>query len=252
MQDNNRVLEDKVALVTGASRGIGRAIALSLAWAGAVVIINYQGNEQAAREVLAELEKTGARAEIYKADVSSSQQVEKMIKDILTKYGRIDILVNNAGITRDGLIIRMKDEDWSQVIETDLTGVFNCVRSVAKPMMKQRSGKIINIASVVGVMGNAGQINYASAKAGVIGLTKSTAKELASRGIMVNAVAPGYIVTDMTEKLADSAREELGERIPLGRLGNPDDVANLVLFLAGPRSDYITGQVIAVDGGMTM
>ena len=251
-KDYDKILQDKVALVTGASRGIGRAIAISLARAGATVIVNYQGNEQAAQEVLGEMERMGSPGEIYQADVSSSQQVEQMVKQILTKYGRIDILVNNAGITRDGLIIRMKDEEWSRVIETNLTGVFNCVRSVAKVMMKQRSGKIINISSVVGITGNAGQINYAAAKAGVIGLTKSTARELASRGIMVNAVAPGYIITDMTEKLPENAKEELSERIPLGRLGNPDDVAGLVLFLAGPASDYITGQVIAVDGGMTM
>ena len=251
MQYDN-MLQDKVALVTGGSRGIGRAIALALSTAGATTVINYQGNEQAALKVLKEMEETGLKGEVYQADISLSGQVEQMVGDIITKHGHIDILVNNAGITRDGLIIRMKDEEWNKVMMTNLTGAFNCVRAVAKPMMKQRAGKIINISSVAGITGNAGQINYASSKAGLIGLTKSAARELSSRGITVNAVAPGYIVTEMTEKLPASAKTELGGRIPLGRLGHPSDVAGLVLFLAGPGSEYITGQVIAVDGGMTM
>ena len=247
-----KVLEGKVALVTGASRGIGRAIAIALGTAGAKVIVNYQGNTEAAAMTLDLVNKAGAEAMIYKADVADSLEVEKMVKEIVTKYGAVDILVKNAGITRDGLLMRMKSEDWSQVIETNLTGMFNCVKAVARSMMKQRSGRIINISSIVGISGNAGQINYAAAKAGVIGLTKSAAKELGSRGIMVNAVAPGYILTEMTDKLGEEAKEGLTARVPVGRLGKPEDVANLVLFLAGPGADYITGQTIAVDGGMVI
>lgn len=248
----NKSLENKVALVTGASRGIGRAAVLQLAGQGAKVIINYQGNEDAAQQTLKMVQEIGGQGELAKADVTSSEKVEVLVKDILDKYGKIDILVNNAGITRDTLLMRMKDEDWEQVIRTNLTGVFNCTRAVVRPMMKQRSGKIINISSVVGISGNAGQANYSAAKAGIIGLTKSTAKELASRGIMVNAIAPGFIKTEMTDKLSDEVKTEIANRIPVGRLGKPEDIANLVLFLAGPLSDYITGQVIAVDGGMTM
>jgi len=245
-------LQGKVALVTGASRGIGRAIAVALAKAGAKVAVNYQGNQKAAQETLSLIEAAGGEGFCYQADISKPDQVEAMVKELMARYSWIDILVNNAGITRDGLLLRMKDEDWSQVIDTNLTGVFNCCRAVAKPMMKQRSGRIINISSVVGLMGNAGQVNYAAAKAGLIGLTKSLAKELASRAIMVNAVAPGYITTDMTEQIAEETKRQLAERIPAGRLGNPEDVANLVLFLAGDGASYITGQVIAVDGGMVM
>lgn len=245
-------LQGKVALVTGASRGIGRAIAVALAKAGAKVAVNYQGNQKAAQETLSLIEAAGGEGFCYQADISKPDQVEAMVKELLARYSRIDILVNNAGITRDSLLLRMKDEDWSQVIDTNLTGVFNCCRAVAKPMMKQRSGRIINISSVVGLMGNAGQVNYAAAKAGLIGLTKSLAKELASRAIMVNAVAPGYITTDMTEQIAEETKRQLAERIPAGRLGNPEDVASLVLFLAGDGASYITGQVIAVDGGMVM
>lgn len=246
------MLNGKIALVTGGSRGIGRAIVKGLATAGAKVVINYQLREEAAREVLDSLSALGCEGDIIKADVSQSGQVDKMVKDILEKYGRIDILVNNAGITRDGFLLRMKDEDWTRVIDTNLTSMFYCVRAVTKPMIKQRSGRIINISSVVGMSGNAGQINYAAAKAGVIGLTKSAAKELASRGIMVNAVAPGYIMTEMTEKLNDEVKEQYLQRIPSGRLGTPEDVAGLVVFFAGPGADYITGQVIPVDGGMNM
>lgn len=245
-------LQGEVALVTGASRGIGRSIALALAKAGAKVIVNYQGNEAAAQETIRLILAAGGGGFLYKADVSAASEVEAMIKAVLDTYGRIDILVNNAGITRDGLIMRMKDDDWSSVIETNLTGVFNCCRAVTRPMLKQRSGRIINITSVVGLLGNAGQVNYASAKAGIIGLTKSLAKELASRAIMVNAIAPGFINTEMTEKMPESAKKEMSRSIPLGRLGDPDDVAKVVLFLAGEGADYITGQVISVDGGMAM
>lgn len=247
-----KILENKVALVTGASRGIGRAAVLKLAGEGARVIINYQGNDEAAQQTLALVQEIGGQGKLAKADVTSSQKVEELVKGIIDKYGKIDILVNNAGITRDTLLMRMKDEDWEKVISTNLTGVFNCTRAVVRPMMKQRSGKIINISSVVGISGNAGQANYAAAKAGIIGLTKSTAKELATRGIMVNAIAPGFIKTEMTDKLSEEVKTEIASRIPVGRLGNPDDVANLVLFLSGSSSDYITGQIIAVDGGMTM
>lgn len=246
------MLKDKVALVTGASRGIGRAIALSLAEAGADVVINYSGNEAKANEVVAEIEKMGRRALAIRANVAEFAQVEQMVEQVLSHYGKLDILVNNAGITRDNLIMRMKEEDWDLVIDTNLKGVFNCIKAVTRPMMKQRSGRIINISSVVGVMGNAGQANYVAAKAGVIGLTKSTAKELASRGITVNAVAPGFIETDMTDVLGENVREELMKLIPLSRLGKPEDVAHLVRFLASSGADYITGQVIHVDGGMAM
>lgn len=249
---SNHTLQDKIALVTGASRGIGRAIALSLARAGAKVFINYQGNEKAALETQTLLEEIGGAGEIIKADVSSADEVNKMVKNIIDKHQHLDILVNNAGITRDALIMRMKDEEWHKVIDTNLTGVFNCIKAVTRPMMKQRSGKVVNISSVVGINGNAGQINYSAAKAGVIGITKSAAKELASRGIMVNAVAPGYIGTDMTDNLDEKVIESIVSHIPLGRVGNPEDVARLVLFLAGPNADYITGQVISVDGGMNM
>jgi 3-oxoacyl-[acyl-carrier protein] reductase len=248
----DKLLAEKIALVTGASRGIGRACALKLGACGAKVIVNYQGNAQAAEETLTLLTEAGGAGEIFKADVASAEQVDGMVKYIIERYGRLDILVNNAGITRDGLLLRMKDEDWEQVISTNLTGAFHCTRAAARPMMKQRSGTIINISSVVGISGNAGQVNYAAAKAGLIGVTKSAAKELSSRGITVNAVAPGFIQTDMTAKLSADVKAEMSARIPLGRLGSPEDIADLVLFLAGPSAGYITGQVIAVDGGMTM
>jgi 3-oxoacyl-[acyl-carrier protein] reductase len=246
------MLTEQVALVTGASRGIGRAIAIALAENGAKVIVNYKGNEDAAREVEEIIRQRGSVAELMQADVSSSEQVKEMVEKVLKKYGRLDILVNNAGINRDTLIMRMKDEDWEQVIQTNLTAAFYCLRAVTRPMMKQRSGKIINIASVVGLHGNAGQVNYAAAKAGIIGLTKSAAKELASRGIMVNAIAPGFIVTDMTKQLSAEVQEKIAAEIPLGCLGKPNDVAKLVVFLASSGADYITGQVIPVDGGMTI
>lgn len=246
------MFEGKVALVTGASRGIGRATALMLAERGANVAINYQGNEERAREVLNQVEEMGREAILVKADVSDYEQVEKMVDEVLRRFGRIDILVNNAGITRDTLIMRMKEEDWDAVINTNLKGVFHCIKAVTRPMMKQRSGKIINLSSVVGVSGNPGQANYVAAKAGVIGLTKSAAKELASRGITVNAVAPGFIETDMTDVLDEKLKEEMLKWIPLARFGKPEDVARLICFLSSSDADYITGQVIHVDGGMVM
>ncbi len=246
------MLKGKVALVTGASRGIGRAIALALAEAGAIVAINYSGNEAKAQEVVAEIEQLGSKSMAIRANVAVGEQVEQMVTQVLDTFGKLDILVNNAGITRDNLIMRMKEEDWDQVINTNLKGVFHCIKAVTRPMMKQRSGRIINISSVVGVMGNAGQANYVAAKAGVIGLTKSTARELASRGITVNAIAPGFIETDMTDVLGESVRAELMKAIPLARLGKPTDVARTVRFLASDDAAYITGQVIHVDGGMVM
>ncbi len=246
------MLAEQVALVTGASRGIGRAIALSLAREGATVIINYKGNKEAALEVQQIINETGGKATCLQADVSSPAEVEQLVQQVLAQEGHLDILVNNAGINRDTLLMRMKDEEWDQVIQTNLNSAFYCIRAVARPMMKQRRGKIINISSVVGIHGNAGQINYAAAKAGIIGLTKSAAKELSSRGIMVNAIAPGYIITDMTERLPNEVKEKVAADIPLGRLGQPEDIANLAVFLAGSGADYLTGQVIAVDGGMFM
>lgn len=246
------LLEGKVALVTGASRGIGRAVAISLAKAGAKVVINYAGNVTAAEEVKTIIEAAGGQAIIVQADVASDEAVATMVKETIDTFGRIDILVNNAGITRDGLLMRMKESDWDAVLNTNLKGVFVCTKSVSRIMMKQKVGKIINMTSVVGIMGNAGQSNYAAAKAGVIGFTKSMAKELASRGITVNAIAPGFINSDMTAVLSDQVKEELAMKIPVGRLGNPEDVAAAVLFLASDSANYITGQTLNVDGGMVM
>lgn len=246
------LLDGKVALVTGASRGIGRAIALKLAAEGAKVAINYAGNTAKAEEVKAEIEKNGGEAILVQADVADSAAVETMVNTVVEKFGQIDILVNNAGITRDGLMMRMKDEDFDAVINTNLKGVFYCTKLVSKLMMKKRSGRIINMASVVGLMGNAGQTNYAAAKAGVIGFSKSAAKELAARGITVNMVAPGFIDTDMTATMTDKAKEMTLTGIPLNRMGTPEDVANAVAFLVSDNASYITGQVINVDGGMVM
>ncbi|PMQ00902.1 MAG: beta-ketoacyl-ACP reductase [Dictyoglomus sp. NZ13-RE01] len=246
------MLKDKVALVTGGSRGIGRAIVIALAKEGAKVVINYRSNEESARETLEEVEKLGAVGYLYKADVSNEEEVENMFKDILTKFGRLDILVNNAGITRDNLLLRMKLEDWEAVMATNLRSVFLCTRAAAKIMIKQRSGRIINISSIVGEMGNIGQANYSASKAGIIGFTKTVARELASRGITVNAVAPGFIETEMTESIAPDLKDLYLKQIPLQRFGKPEEVANLVKFLASEEAGYITGAVINIDGGLAM
>lgn len=242
-------LRDKVALVTGGGRGIGRAIVLALAKEGADIVA-CDINLENLKEVAAEVEKLGRKVLILKADVSKMGEVDELVKKALDKFTKIDILVNNAGITRDNLILRMSEEEWDQVLDINLKGTFNCLKTVTRPMMKARSGRIINIASVVGIMGNPGQANYAASKAGIIGLTKSAAKELASRGINVNAIAPGFIETTMTEALGDEAKEKLTSQIPLKRLGEVADVANLVVFLASDNASYITGEVIKVDGGM--
>lgn len=245
-------LEGKKALVTGASRGIGRAIALALAAEGADVVINYAGSEAAAKAVAAEIEAMGRKAMVIQADISSNEAATAMIDQAVKEFGRIDVLVNNAGITRDGLLMRMKEEDWDAVLTTNLKGVFNCTKAAIKYMMKQKAGHIVSISSVVGEMGNAGQANYAAAKAGVIGFTKAVAKEVAARGITVNAVAPGFIKTDMTAVLNEKQVEGMLTTIPLKRLGDPSDIAKAVVFLASEDANYITGQTINVDGGMVM
>lgn len=245
-------LTGKTAIVTGGARGIGKSIAMTLAAAGANIVINYTRSSKEAEEVVEEAKKIGVSALAVKADVSKNDEIENLVKEVLNQFGSIDILVNNAGITRDNLLIRMSEEDFQAVIDINLKGAFICTKHVSKVMMKQRTGKIINIASVVGVMGNAGQSNYAASKAGLIGFTKSIAKELAKRNINVNAVAPGYIETDMTASLPEKVREAFMINIPMARGGLPQDVANVVLFLSSEYSDYITGQVINIDGGMVM
>jgi len=249
---SNKNLAGKTAVVTGASRGIGRAIAIKLASLGANIILNYRSNIKSVQEVIDEIKAAGGNAVAIQGDVSSFSDAEKIIKAAVESFGSIDILVNNAGITKDGLLMRMKEEDFDSVIDVNLKGTFNCIRHASPLMVRQRSGRIINISSVVGVAGNAGQVNYSASKAGVIGITKSTAKELASRGITVNAVAPGFIQTDMTDVLSDKAKEALLLGIPLRKLGRPEDVAELVSFLASDCGSYITGQIINVDGGMVI
>ncbi|NLO97067.1 MAG: 3-oxoacyl-[acyl-carrier-protein] reductase [Peptococcaceae bacterium] len=246
------MLKGKTAIVTGASRGIGRAIALALAGEGAAVVINYVNNRSLAESVVQEIEKSGGKALAVCADVSLFQEAETLVATAKEAFGSVDILVNNAGVTRDGLIMRMSEEDFDRVLQVNLKGAFNCCRHVVPLMVKQRSGRIINITSIVGLVGNAGQANYAASKAGLIGLTKSLAKEIGSRGITVNAIAPGFIETDMTSGLADKLKEAAKENIALKRLGTPDDVANAVCFLASEKAAYITGQVISVDGGMAL
>ena len=249
---NLKELVGKTAVVTGGSRGIGKAIALELASKGANIVINYRSDEISVQATIKEIEALGSRAIAVKCDVSIFEQAKLIMKTAVEKFGSIDILVNNAGITKDNLLMRMKEEDFDRVIQVNLKGTFNCIRHVSSIMLKQRSGKIINISSVVGITGNAGQVNYAAAKAGIIGITKSVARELASRGITCNAVAPGFIQTDMTNCLSEKVKEGTLNSIPLKRIGEPQDVANLVCFLASKSSDYITGQVINVDGGMVM
>ena len=246
------MFEGKVALVTGAGKGIGKEIALELARGGAKCVINYASSAAGAESVAEEIRAMGSEAMTYKCDVSDADAVQKMITDVMEQYGRIDILVNNAGITKDGLMLKMTEADFIAVLDINLKGAFNCMKAVTKPMMKQRYGRIINITSIVGIIGNAGQVNYAASKAGLIGMTKSAARELASRNITVNAVAPGFIETDMTDVLPDSVKEQLLAQIPMKKLGQTGDIANAVCFLADEKASYITGQVLQVNGGMAM
>ena len=246
------MLENKVALVTGAGRGIGRAIALALAAEGAAVIVNYNGSAAKAAEVVAQIEEAGGKAEAIQCNVSDFTACGEMMADVIKRYGHLDILVNNAGITRDNLLMKMSEEDFDAVISTNLKGAFNCIKHVSRQMLKQRGGRIINISSVSGVMGNAGQANYCASKAGIIGLTKSVARELGSRGITCNAIAPGFIKTEMTEVLPEDVKKAMGEQIPLKRFGETSDVAEAAAFLASDCASYITGQVLSVDGGMAM
>ncbi|MBI4335262.1 MAG: 3-oxoacyl-[acyl-carrier-protein] reductase [Candidatus Omnitrophica bacterium] len=245
------LLKDKVSLITGGARGIGKEIAVLFAKEGSNIAI-CDVNLEEAEKTRAELEGFGVKALAFKVDVTQPAQVEEMVDKILDKFTRIDILVNNAGITRDGLLVRMKEEDWDLVLAVNLKGTFNCTKAVSKVMMKQRSGRIVSIASIIGLIGNAGQANYAASKAGIIGLTKSVAKELASRGVTANAIAPGFIQTEMTAKLPDAVKGEMLKAIPMGKFGEPLDVAKGALFFASEYASYITGQVLVVDGGMVM
>ena len=245
-------LTGKTAVVTGGSRGIGRAICLELAKRGANVIVNYSGSEDKAKQVVAEIEALGVKAFSVQANVADSAAVDAMMKQAVEVFGTIDILVNNAGITRDNLLMRMKEQEWDDVVDTNLKGVFLCTKAVTRQMMKQRAGRIINISSIVGVAGNPGQANYVAAKAGVIGLTKTCAQELASRNILVNAIAPGFITTDMTDSLPEELKEGMLKQIPLAKLGQPEDVAKAVVFFASDHANYITGQTLHIDGGLVM
>lgn len=246
------MLTDKIALVTGAGRGIGRAIAETLAAQGAYVYLNYHGSKEAAEQAVAQIVQNGGRAEAVQCNVADFQACGEMIAQVVKKSGRLDILVNNAGITKDGLLMKMSEEDYDQVLDINLKGTFHTIRHASRYLLKQRSGRIINITSVSGVLGNAGQANYSASKAGVIGLTKSAARELASRGICVNAVAPGYVETDMTQALSGQVKAQMLSQIPLGRAASPQEIADVVLFLASEQSAYMTGQVLCVDGGMAM
>lgn len=252
METAEKELSGKIALVTGASRGIGRAIALKLGSMGATVLVNYNGSADRAREVVEQIEGMGGSAEPVCCNVADYEACGKLVQEVIGKYKKVDILVNNAGIARDNLIMRMSEEEYDSVLNTNLKGAFNTIRHLSRYFLKQRSGKIINISSVSGVLGNAGQANYSASKAGLIGLTKSVARELASRGICVNAVAPGFIDTEMTEAMPEKTREAAVGTIPMGRMGLPEEIAAAVAFLAGSGSDYITGQVICVDGGMAI
>lgn len=246
------MLKGKIALVTGAAKGIGRAIALALAADGATVVVNYNGSGEKAEQTLEEVRKLGSDGMVYQCNVADTAAADVMVKDIIRIYGRLDILVNNAGITRDNLIMRMSEEDFDAVIDANLKGCFNTIKAASRQLLKQREGRIINITSVSGILGNAGQANYSASKAGIIGLTKTMAREMASRGITVNAIAPGFVETDMTQVLSDSVKEAATAQIPLGHFGKPEDIANMAAYLASEKASYITGQIISVDGGMAI
>lgn len=246
------MLTGKIALVTGASRGIGRQTAITLASYGANVIVNYNGSKEKAEEVVSIIKENGGNAASYGCNVADYEAVETMMKDIVKEYGAIHILVNNAGITKDGLLMKMSEEDYDAVVDINMKGTFNCIKHISRQMLKQKGGRIINLSSVVGVYGNAGQVNYSASKAGIIGITKSVAKELGSRGITVNAIAPGFIVTEMTDVMPEDAKNQVADHIAMKRLGNVEDIAELAAFLASDKAGYITGQVICVDGGMSI